>query len=218
MIFNKLNQNKGSLSVEAAIIVPVVFLSVIAILNICLLLYQQVHVQTLANKASERGAAVWNSPSKDMFIGMITKEQMLKSDLYWRIFDTKKIDKGWKISKFTNFHIGAFNAIGAVKTEIKPPELVDYIVYKKLRITIERTYKVPGGGYLKLFGMNGEFKVTASSEAVINEPVEFIRNTDFLIDTAKEVDNLTGGNVQKFGDKIKDLFGKLTGKLKDFIN
>ena len=201
--------SKGSITVEAAIVIPTVFFSVLAVLYLSLLLYQQVHLQSLADRAAESEAAIWSSPSRDMYISRITQADMKERDPYWRFIDMKSQEKRSKIAGYTNLQINAMNVLKSIKTEIGTPELIDRIVYKKLRITIVQTYRIPGGGFLRAVGLSDEFTLKARSESVISEPAEFIRNTDFILEVGKELDQRTGGNVEKLGSSIKSVFSNL---------
>ncbi|MCX7921387.1 MAG: pilus assembly protein [Clostridia bacterium] len=224
------NDHRGSLTVEAALIVPVMLLCVVAVIYICILLYQQVYVQSLASDAAERGAAVWTNPSKDMFMEQIKKEQMKQTSLYWRLFesDSKKEEKRKRIKEYVNYQIQKYSILGRNNSDNKNNQLnfdnvkvecktEDWIVYKKLVVSIDHKYPMPFGKMLSNFGIDANYTVTGKAEVVINEPTEFIRNTDFLLDTVQEIDNKTGNNLQNLRDKVGGLVSKFAGKIKEFL-
>ena len=209
--------NRGSITVEASIVFPVVFLAVIAIFYICMLMYQQTYVQSVANDAAERGAAMWNSPAKDMFMQRMSKIGIKDIQPYWRFHDGSEAGKSNKVIQFINYRIEEYSVMGKgnkAEIEFKPD---DKIIYKKLIVVVTQKYKIPLSGLLKPFGIGTEWEVTGKAEAVISEPVEFIRNTDFLLDTAKELDNkLSGGKLGQLKEKVVGTISSLFGKLKDF--
>ena len=52
---------------------------------------------------------------------------------------------------------------------------------------------------------------------MVNEPVEFIRTTDFASDTVVEIDNkFFDGKGGKIAEKVKEGFGKIFSTIKDF--
>ncbi|MCX7920463.1 MAG: pilus assembly protein TadE [Clostridia bacterium] len=209
---------KGSMTIEACIIVPTVLFCVLSVIYICLLLYQQVYIQSLADRAAQRGAAIWTSPAKDMYIGRITKKDMEDNDPYWSFVDS---DKGMKLQKITDYiklHAESYSVLKSTNVTVDTPELTNYIIYKKLRVTVHQSFKIPLGRMLTTFGLSDEFTLEASAEAVVNEPAEFIRNTDFIVDTGREIDRrIFNDKVGNFADQIKGFFSKVMGKLGDFL-
>lgn len=219
------------MTIEAALIVPVVIISLILLIYICILLYQQAYIKSLANTAAERGAAVWTNPSKDLYIEFVDKEGLANTPLYWRVGELfSSNDKQNKYDKVNKFVVGSISKYSVFdknrgkmtlkytdsKMNVKC-ELTDYVIYKKLKVNIEEEYNLPISNVLKSFGFNVEFKISASSESVVNDPVEFVRNTDFVIDSVREIDQKTGGKLEGMVDKITDTFDKLSGKLKSFL-
>ena len=219
------------MTIEAAILVPVVIICLILLVYICVLLYQQAYIKSLANAAAERGAAVWANPSKDMYVEFVDRDALDNTPLYWRVgelFSSKaKQSKYDKVNKFVTGSISKYSLFYKNKDGINLKytdsnmnvkcELTDYVIYKKLKVSIEEEYNLPITNVFKSFGIDLEFKISASSESVVNDPVEFVRNTDFVIDSVREIDQKTGGKLEGMVDKITDTFDKLSGKLKSFL-
>ena len=217
MVSGKMNNERGSFTVEAALVFSTVFFCLLALIYMSLLLYQQVRLQSVASMAAQRGALVWSNPARDMYITRLTQQNLAGGDLYWRIIDTRQDEKKNKISAFIKTQAGSRNALNSVNGEIQPPSLEDYIIYKKLEVTVSKSYKIPVGNLLKAFGLSDEFRLTATDSAVINEPAEFIRNTDFLIDTGKEIDRKLKLNLAEKGAGILDTVKKALEKLKTYF-
>lgn len=215
--------------VEASLIIPIVIFCILAVIYFTILLYQQAYVQSLANEAVERGAAYWSNAAGDIGTGRIVMDDLGRQGLYWRLFDSNKDGKIKTIQTYVSSgRAGSYNGRFGIdsssllksadrnKNERVVVELADYIIYKKLTLTVRDTYKIPVGGFLKGFGLNDGFPIEAKSEAVINEPVEFIRNTDFLLGTEKELERKYPG-LQNIMDKARDLLNGINGKITDFF-
>ena len=91
MVFGNSNKKpptreEGNFTVEACIIVPTIILSILALIMIGEFLYQKSCIQSITDQAAQRGAEIWNSPSKDMIYAQITKESMGDVSLYWRLW------------------------------------------------------------------------------------------------------------------------------------
>ncbi|MDP4181412.1 MAG: pilus assembly protein TadE [Bacillota bacterium] len=225
----KLKDNKrGSITVEASIIVPTVIISLIVLIYICVFLYQQSYIKSIANTAAQRGADVWNNSKRDMYIEYMDKKEIADTSLYWRFSEfisggekQKKVDKvnafvKNSVSKYTILSKNNLSQLKSGSLSVRC-DIDDYIIYKKLKVSIEEDYDFPLKGLLKSFGFESALKISANSEAVISDPVEFVRNTDFTVDTVREIDQKTGGKLEGVLDKVNGAFDKLSDKLKSFL-
>lgn len=213
-----LSDKKGSFTIEATIVFSSVLFVVIAVIYICLMLYQQVYLQTFADKVAQRAANNWSYPGKDMFFGFVSKEDIKNNSIYWRIMDLKEGDKLSSIVKYAKYDYGKYSLLpGPYKFECTAKVNSEYIVLKKITVTATSVYNNPAGNLLKSFGFKKVFDFEAVSEAVVNEPAEFIRNADFAIDTIREWDNRTGHNFQDFQTKVVDKLSKTFAKINDLM-
>lgn len=212
---------KGSMTIEAVIVFQVVFLTVMALIYMGLILYQQACIQTIVERSAQRGAEVWNCPAKDMIMAQITKDRMKDVSLYWRIFgmDSAESAKESKIESYAKYNAWNASILGRpidIETNVKTD---NYIVYRKIRLEMKAYYKNPAGSLLRIFGLDDRISISAHADAVVNEPVEFIRSTDFAADVVKEIDNkVFKGKGQEAVTKVKDAFSNIFSKLKTFIN
>lgn len=209
-----IRNSRGSITVEATIIFPVVLFCVAALIYASMILYQVAYIQSLADKASQRGAAMWIKPAQDkydVYMGRVTLSDIKERDPYWRFVDGKYSDKLQKVEEYVKLQINAFSVLDPSSeavpgsptspAKITPDavnvkvDLENFVIYKKLVVTIENKYKLPVGNMLKPFGLSEYITISAKSESVINEPAEFIRNTDLIIDTGKQIDRSTGGKI-----------------------
>lgn len=221
LIFGKIKDNKGSFTVEACIVVPVVIISILALIMIGEFLYQQFCIQSIADRTAQRGAEIWNYPAKDMIYGQITKDRMKDVSLYWRIWesDSARHVKKSKIEEYTKYLVYCDSVLGEpVNVEATADMVEDYIFYKKIRVTVTAEYKNPFASFLKAFGIKNTIKIKAHSDAVINEPVEFIRSTDFAVDVVKEIDNkLFNNKGSKAVTNKREGFANIFSKVRGFI-
>ena len=201
--------NKGSIVVEASLIFPIVFLIVVAVIYFCLIIYQKAYIQSLADIAVERGAAGWNNPTKDMSTGGVSKANMNSGGLYWRLIDFRVKDKEERVKEYIKTRLNGHAVLGFSSPPEVNVKMYDYIAYKVLEISINVRYKIPVGKVLKMFGLSEHYEVSVKSSAVINEPAEFIRNTDFVLNLEKEFEKShpayqnAANNIRVSMDNIK---------------
>ncbi|MCX7749699.1 MAG: pilus assembly protein [Clostridia bacterium] len=220
-ISKRMSNRKGSMIVEASLVIPIVLAAVFALLYFSLLLYHAAYLQSVADKACERGAVVWTNYAKDMGTGGLRKEELQYDHLYWRVFGIGTEEKQKKVEAYVESKLDDYIYLqslhkgqGLKRTHVA---YENYFFYKKLVVTIDESYKIPIGGLLNIFGINDGFKVQVRSEAVINEPVEFIRNTDFLLDVEKELENKYP-TLKNSVDKIREVMANVKDKAHEFFN
>lgn len=66
-------------------------------------------------------------------------------------------------------------------------EVSNHIIYKSMDIEMKKTQEFEAGGLLHAFGLSKTSILTSNVRTTINSPAEFIRNTDFLIDTTIDI-------------------------------
>lgn len=226
-IYKRLINNTGSMTVEASLMFPIIILAIVVVIYICILLYQYAYLQSVANHVAERGASCWNNIAKmeidtdnyRLKTGELKySEELLEADLYW----TNKSEKIKKLKIYTIHKLKKRNILKSEVSKLNIDDVTntkgkvdiwikDYIVYKELNVIINDSYKIPLGSSFKIFGVNNKYNINVHSKAVINEPLEFIRNTDFIIDTLNEYEG-TSEIINKFKEtmeEIKDNINKL---------
>ncbi len=209
-------QNKGSITVEASIIVPIVILSITAVIFMGLLLYQRALIQSAADMAAEAGAAAWASGSCEIGIRKPHEDTFDKIQLYRRFFDG---DNEERLECIENYALSIVS-----RTELLHPvnfaaEAVvkDYAVSRKLEVRIIKYYSLPIGNFLRIFGGSGTIAMHAEATASVDEPVEFIRTTDFILDIKKKLEN-NNPDIKDLGEKTRNTMNEVKGKIEKFIN
>lgn len=212
LMFNQ----RGSIVVEASIVVPFIILSIISVIYIALLLFQHAYMQTLADSAAERGAVIWSNKSKDIIIaGKLGIDDLGREGLYWRLIDPDKQDKESKVTGYIDSKMGGYNLLHGIDKKVTV-ELKDYIVYKKLVVRTESTYRLPLGNLLHMFGFEQYYKVSGESEAIIDDPTEFVRNVDFVLDTERELESRYAG-IRDMGEKMRGIIDSIKDKIYKFF-
>ena len=209
-------KNKGSITVEASIIVPIVILSIAAVIYMGLLLYQRTVIQSAAELAAEAGAAVWASGVSEIGTGKPGPDSFEKIKLYRRLLDS---DKETRLAYIEEY---AMNA--ASRNELLHPLesdaeaiLKDYVVCRKLEVMVTKYYSMPLGNFLRIFGGSGMIEIRVKATASIDEPVELVRTTDFILDLEKKLEN-NNPDIKNLGEKTRNAMNEIKDKLERFLN
>ena len=206
-----LNQD-GYLTIETTMVFSVLFFSLIFILFMGMVMYQNVNLQSIAVQASERGSVVYSSRVSDMSTGVKTLDDFLIRDPYRNVpfMDSgSKEDYASIINTYINGQMGRRDIIrGETKNSGDFVEVEDYLIEKRIRVNIRSDYQMPVNSISEMFGKRGPFTVdTTAVSAVIDSP-DFVRNVDLAMDVIKQTDVF--GGAQSGYQKIKDALTSVT--------
>ena len=209
------NNKKGYLTIEAAIIFPAVFFSLLLILFMGMVLYQEVNLQSLAVRASERGSVVYASRVSDMSSGVKTLEDFKVRDPYRNlpfVDGGKKEEYRSLVNRYVAGRLGRYDVVrGDVKNSGNYVTVDDYVLSKKIRVNIKSDYKTPVDGMSEMLGGRWFLYVdTTAVSAVVDSP-DFVRNVDLAIDVSKAVGIFD--KVEKGYNAIKGAIDKVLGWL-----
>lgn len=213
MLFFKKSQ-KGSTTVEAALLTPVIILSIVALVYMGLILCERCSMQAAADYASEAGSAAWKHTSAEEGTGKVYAADLGNEALYWRIRDTNHDIKNKKSVAAAYYYKYSQMAVKSGSRETES-DVSDCIVYKKLGVELEQQFHIPVPGFMSIFGLDSDLGLKVRSESTINEPAELIRNIDFAADVEKELEKRYPA-VKELGDKTRDVLKQINDKIKDF--
>jgi hypothetical protein len=209
------NNTKGSITVEAAIVFPIICLAIFAVIYICMLLYQRAYIQAIADMAVKRAAVTWDNSRKDIVNGFVKKTEMGESGLlglYSDLIGINTKSKEGNLKRYINAKINTYDVLKSWKG-IVDVKYDNYIIYKKLNVIITQKYEIPLGEMLTIFGLDKYYTIQVKSNAVINDPKTVIDNVDFILEVAEEYGLTDNAFVSKWqenmgsmGDKINEFF------------
>ena len=206
---------KGSFTVEAAIIVPLVIFSLAAVIYMGLLLYQRSLVQSAAEMAANQGAAAWASGTEEIEMSRPTDPGTGKFKLYRRIYDSDK-EQRLKIIEDYALALSSRNEIVPASGAVAEAEIIDAF-NRKLEVRVDRYYKMPLGKLAKLFGGSDTVAIWVKAVSTINDPAEFIRTADMVIDIEKKLEEKFP-ELKKVGEKTRETLNDMKDRLGSFMD
>lgn len=209
-----ITNSRGSLTVEAALIVPIIIFVLFWLVNIAFVLYQYAVLQSVANQAVEAAQAGWDNTSKEIRSGRLRNSTQLDDEwLYWNLVDKdrglkesslehwakKRLEKDPLMALFTGK-----SRQGKLTVEVTQSSLLFLRRTLEVRITDNRhTIFSP---LRTLFGFELTNQVMVVSSGTLQDPAEFIRNLDWGADLYSEhINNNSEGNLAKAAQKIDDI-------------
>ncbi len=216
MLREKWKKKDGYLTIEMAIIFPAIFFSLILILYMGMVLYQEVKLQSLAVEASERGSVVYSSRVSDMSTGIKTLGDFRIRDPYRNVPFMGGRDKAAYtslVNTYVGSRIGRGNILAqTARNQGNFTQVEDYLIAKRVRVSIQTVYRTPADGIADMFDFQRPFEVnTAVTSAVADSP-DFVRNVDIVVDVASQTEAFH--TVQEGYNKIREAIEKVADLLK----
>lgn len=215
-IINMWHRTEGYMTIEITMIFTVIFFSLLLIMFMGMVLYQEVNLQSLTVQASERGSVIYSSRVSDMSTGIKTLEDFENRDPYRNV---PFMDGGAKedyrslVNNYVAGNLGKRDVIkGTVNNSGNYVIVQDYLVAKKIKVNIQTGYEMPIGSIAEMFGHEGPFDVNTTAVSVVADAPDFVRNVDIASDVVKSTSIF--GDVQNGYNKIREAVQRLTDLVK----
>jgi hypothetical protein len=199
----KKGNDDGYLTIEVTIVFSVILFSLLLILFVGIVLYQEVQLQSAAERTAGRGALMYASGLKDMETGMKTSEDYRNSNPYRYLFGNGKDAAVGRMKVYMGEKIGLHNLYtgdGATSEA----DITGWLIAQKASAKAANQYHMPILAVAETFGVS-TIKIDAEAVAAVTDTPEFIRTADFILD-----------EVNRF-KAARDVMEKL-GELKDKIS
>lgn len=215
-IRKQIRSERGYMTIEITILFPAIFFSLLLILFMGIILYQEVSLQSLAIQASERGSVVYGSRVSDMTSGVKTMKDFEIRDPYRSVPFMGGGDKK-AYTSLVNSYVGERNgknslSDGSDKMGGSYTTVEDYLIAKRVKVELHTAYHTPADIITRTFGRENSFEVhTAAVSAVVDSP-DFVRNVDLVTDILKQTEAF--GAVQEGYQNIRNAIEKTADLLK----
>lgn len=197
----------GYVTVEYAVIFPIVIVCLLLLIYLGMLYYQQSLLQSVVSENVQNLALLWgyNLQHAEMRSGIEDRDTYLNEELYWQIFSNPDERKKKAVETVKNDYLAKsiIKPSGNIDVQI---EYTNLLVHKKVGIRARTSYPMPFKGFFKLVGFPEGVIIDVYSETIINDPAEFIQNVDYLLQLYEE----TGAK-----DWVEDKFKPLANTLKE---
>ncbi len=208
------NSRKGAVTIEYALVFPVVIICIMILLYIGLIYYQQALLQSVVSENAQNCALLWgyDFDTLDTGEGITSMEAYQSEGLYWHVFSDASPKKDMLQEGIKDELLK--------RSILKPSKDVEvevifhnYLIVQKVGFKADITYKLPfADGLLKVLGQSEGIKLSAYSEITVYDPKEFIHNVDYLLQIYDE-----SGASDWVKEKLEPVKNSLN-KIKGFIN
>lgn len=226
---SNVRNNRGSMTIEATLIMSVLVLVLVGIVFAFLLMYQKTLLSQAAANAAQQGAEIWVDPRRDMSRGLTGEDEKLKlGELYGALVDfgteyevTLNVlnDAGKAPEQGKGVQEQKLNKIRQMVCDelyrglLKPKDTklrIDFgntVLERKITVTVQQEIKIPLGGIMNLFGNKETITLTGTGTSVVADPAEYIRNLDLGLEYAHRAADAMG-----LKEKLSALKDRFIGK------
>lgn len=204
------------MTIELTMIFPIIFFSLLLIMFMGMVLYQEVNLQSLAVQASERGSVVYSSRVSDMTTGIKTLEDFKIRDPYRNVPFMGGGKKGEYTSLVNTYVSARLNRGDVLKGQNQNSgnytTVEDYLIAKRVKVNIRSDYHVPIDSIATMFGQGSLFDVNTTAVSAVVDSPDFVRNMDIVVDVASQTEAF--GTMEARYNKIREAIQKVADLLK----
>lgn len=224
-----INNDRGSMTIEASLIVSVIIFIISGLIFSFILLHQKTMLEKAALMAAQQGAEIWADIDRDIESRLLAHEEKISfRELYQQLFDfSREYEEDLDLND--DIPVGSGSTKGSLQDRkfyivrnmvydqlhkglLKPQStkltigFTNNYMVRKIEITVVQDVKIPLSGIYQFFGGESTLKLKGTGAAVVSEPDEYIRNIDLGLEYAnKAVEAISIQN------RLKQLIDKIGG-------
>ena len=228
-IKNQIKDDRANAVVENVIVLPIVLITIILLIVMCFVVHDRSTVEGAAKRGAIYAAHCISNPNYAEILSQSNNSAgSLDVSVTNGAFTFTGISK--KINAYRYLKSSTSGLKGKVEKEVMaiventriPWRNIDIVsvnfeqnnkvYYQDVKVTINVSY--PISPVFAVVGMDSLYKYSVSAIMTVNDPDEFIRNADLIVDMIVEIDKRTGNKLSSIGDKI----GSLAKKVVDWLD
>ncbi|MCJ7840229.1 pilus assembly protein [Lederbergia sp. NSJ-179] len=192
-IYSFLKNDKGVFTIEASMIFPMLLIITLSLIFFSLVIYYKSVLQFDANRIADQVSYVWNNSSKDVKTGEFdTYTNDLDDGLYWRLTSNNILEQ-FGLPNIGDSSLVAKKEHAELIEEIPGPitgsvEFQNGLAGSRINVTLQQPLYLPSA-VKTMFGID---LMRAQASRPITEPVEFIRNVDFILYFVNDISKYSG--------------------------
>lgn len=181
----KRNSSPGMFTVEMAIIFPVIFLTLVGLMYIAILHYQNMVTQTAAMRAASRTAYSWGALGSDdawSDDGQLKDFDYSQHDPYAGFFPSVTGVREENGLKYFNYLLAQTPDLMENTTTDSPSVQRKGFLQSAVQITAQKHYVNPMKSVLEGIGITVADDYTITATSPVNDSVDFVRTVGFIYD------------------------------------
>lgn len=236
-IIRKLKSEEANAIVENVIVMPLIFIIIYSLIMNCFMIHDKSTLQAAAKRGALYAAHCISDPNyANILRGSGSESGVLDTSINLNIEGNKFVFTGMgdNIEAYRYLTSSTADIDAQVEAEIKniitqtripwkelKVEDIDFacknmVLYQDVTVTLKADYPIPK--FFSDYGMDSEYEFSVTAKMTVNDPDEFIRNADLVVDLIVDIDNTTtGGKLQQTAQKAVGKISDLATKLLEWI-
>ena len=236
-IVNKLKNEDANVMVENVIIMPLIFIIIYSLIMNCFVIHDKITLQAAAKRGAIYAAHCISDPNyANILKGSGSEQGVLDTSINLKeqgaAFSFSGMGDNIEAYRYltgstTEIDRQVEKEVRAIieKTRIPWREIkvgdIEYtcknmFLYQDVTIKLNANYPIPQ--FFSDYGMDSRYEYSVVAKMTVNDPDEFIRNADMVVDLIVDIDNATtGGKIQETAKKAVGKISDLATKLLDWI-
>lgn len=223
-LWKKLSDEAAGAMVENVIVLPLVFVVIIFMILSAFLVHDRTTLEAAARRGATYAAHCIADPNYASLVGHSGELDLAKDP---KNINFSSVGKNVKAYRYIGHGPDVQSDVEAEVKKIIQKTRINWvsqgnvtvecrqenkIIYQNVTVIARATYSLPA--WLEVFGMETKYTIEAEAKLAAVDPDEFIRNADLVVDLIAQVDQATGGYLEKAKEKIADIAAKLL----DWVN
>lgn len=222
----KAKEQYANAMVENVIILPLIFIIIYAIIVAAFIIHDRSTLEAAARRGAIYGSHCVNDPNYSVILSDSGNESgSLDTSIEQNSsFNFTNLGRNVHPYRFifsnqddleTAVEAETYNIIEESRLPWKEIEIGDIdcnvennFLYQDVVVSVNASYPLPE--LFGAFGLPTDYEYTVSAKMTVNDPDEFLRNVDLVVDIFEAIDDATGNHIENAAKKISQLVSKLT--------
>jgi len=179
-------KSKGSITIEASLVVAMCLFTLFIVMGLGMILYRQSLVAAVANQTASDIAMIYPYLDKDPNTGFTGVYDFNAPEALYRYFPWKSGKyKAENVDKAVWYARALLEQGGLETEEASEPEVHvtitgGHALRRNIEVTVTENYQIPFFEVFEIFGLPKEVEITAAASAECVDMIDFMDTTNFL--------------------------------------
>ena len=232
-IIRSIQKNEGTVLLEYIIVLPIILIILITFIMMCFVMHDRATLDGAAQRGSIYAAKCLSDPNYASILEKSgSKAGTLDISPNVSKYSFSGIGKNIKPYRYltgsnrTDVPALTEKEIKSIVEATRIPwrdidiydihvSMSNKLYYQEVTVTLEVSYPLPA--ILEIIGVSKSIDYTVTSTNMVNDPDEFIRNADLVVDVIVSIDHKTGGNLSSLIEKADEMISNLGDKLAKYV-
>ncbi|HAN10656.1 MAG TPA: hypothetical protein DCP90_08615 [Clostridiales bacterium] len=187
-----MDSDKGSVTVELAIIFPIMIYILFLLIYIIILMYQEAYAKNVCDDAINKAGNWWTNTYKDYETGKVSIDNISHENVYANLYDMNENSKIQLVKEYIYNRLNSNTILKPSKFDMGKDiniKVANFIIYKKLYLNTNVTYELPVPKLIKIFNIRSDYTFELESSVLIKDYAGYINDINFMFyayDEAKD--------------------------------